>query len=201
MTPEQDRFTPQHSVYVLLFALFLWSVPELDNAFGIGLPFTILPVAMLVMAVVCWPIVVIWHLYRRRWRLFASALLAPLPAIALVAALAHAGLDPTWVRFQLKKDAFLEEIAQLPNDKKAPRLLSWQWDQARDATSSFAAMVYDESDEFARDSASHSVEWQQRLVALDQQGRSVPGYRQSSREDIRVRQIEGHFYLVEEIVD
>src|SRR5258707_7019817 len=107
-----DRFTPSYLLLVMLVFLLFWYGNELDRIFNLYLflllvlliPALIVAVALLVGGIRAG--------LRRQWRRLASIVAAPPLAWALFASLSHTGISPEWVRFQLAKGSYLEQIAR-----------------------------------------------------------------------------------------
>jgi hypothetical protein len=130
----------------------------------------------------------------RRWILALAAL--PLPC--LVAAffwIDRFDLIPQSiafaddVRFELSVDRYLKDIAAIPARPNERRLVTWPWREFEFAPTQpwFVELVYDESDEVAREQDARSTEWRDRMVAKDSRFSSCA-------QD--VRRLRDHFYLV-----
>ena len=200
---QQDRFTASYGVWFALFLILTDANIGLNLAPTPTFALFILLLLSLTVGIFLWPATLARHLWHRRWRRVVSLIAGTIVAFSLFSGLRLAGLDTTWVSFQLHKQSYLADIAKLPQDNAHPRLLSWPWDKTGFAgiANSEESIVYDESDQLDLTEAQRSLAWKQRAWAIDTPGKSIPGYRLGSDAETSVRRLEGHFYLVTEIYD
>lgn len=96
---------------------------------------------------------------------------------------------------------FAARIAQTPRTAGQPRLLDWAWKETGAAIGAqiFETIVYDESDEIGRPPAALSAGWRARASVRLKDIAERIGHR-NRNDEVDVRRIDDHFYLVTETI-
>jgi hypothetical protein len=143
---EYKWFAPVHFYVWIGAATIFYSSEALDRVAGLWLlvvPLVVIPFFIALTTFVCG---LLGNIRARRWKRLLSVVTAPLLASGLLAAVGHYGLDPDWLRFQLKREHYLE----LAHDSHvtSPKHLEWSWGDTGGATvvNIFYTLIYDESD-------------------------------------------------------
>ncbi len=171
--PNPDRFTAKHVAMQLGFAIFLLFSDELDRIFNLYL--LVVPLLLIPFGVVAATFLhaVASSIYKRRWRLLASALAAPPIVATILALLAHYKLNPDWLHFQLTCTEYKKEITNDLHPSPGPRTWSWGDTGGAGVANVFKKVVYDKSDDIINETK-----------------------KSTSNMDISVRSFGDHFYLV-----
>jgi hypothetical protein len=196
-----DRFTPWYLPLVMFVFLLFWCGNELDRIFNLYL--FILPVLFIPCLIVTVALFVggLRAGLRRHWRRLASVVAAPPLAWAFFASLNHTGISPEWLRFQLAKGPYLEQITRSERGSDGLRFKVFNWGSAGGVGvgERFYTLVYDESDGIALPADERTTTWKQRVGP----GTGSQLYSILQPEDehhsTKVKLVEGHFYLVTEV--
>jgi len=188
-----DRFSTYYFIVTFLVFTFICFGNELDRAFNLYIllvPILLIPAGILSISLL---VSLGVSLFRRQWRRALSILCAPILAAGLLWGCAQAGLTPTWIRFQLTKSYFEDEV--LRSSQQPPRLIAFPWGETGGAavTNSIFTLVYDESDEIRLPIGMRSASW---LERSRQDRRMRPIAAGIGVSDIR--HLSGHFYAVTE---
>jgi hypothetical protein len=197
---SRDKFSISHFVWIALLCLLFASSNDLDRIFNLYLALVPLLLLPALAITIYWSVALIRNIVLRRWRRVASVLTAPVMAYIIFAGAGAAGIDSKWIRFEIGKHYYLDQIVKLPVTGE-PRFKMFDWRQTGGVavTNFIYTLIFDESDEIALAPDERSKEWQQRA------GKMCPGTIMcvvvNPREgmSVTVRRIEGHFYLVTEI--
>jgi hypothetical protein len=163
----RDQFSFSYFAWIVLVCLLFASGKDLDRVFNLYLALVPLLYIPALAVTIYWIIALIRNLLLRRWRRVISILAAPLAAYLLFAAANAAGVNSEWIRFELWKHLYVDEIGRLANTD-APRIKFFDGGQTGGSRrSKFAyTVVYDESDEIARPPSERSTAWQDRATKL-----------------------------------
>jgi hypothetical protein len=179
-TPDAktDKFTLSYSAWIGVPILLLVLGGELDRIFNLHLLLVPLILIPALAAGIAWLIALIANASRRRWRRVASILAAPVVAGSFFAILNVLGVDPDRIRFELNRQYYLDQVAQIPRVENEPRAKSFPWRETGGAVGAniLRTLEFDESDQIA---------------ASDDQT-SDRSYSKS------VRALRDHFYIVTE---
>jgi hypothetical protein len=203
VSEKQDVFTLSYGLAVGAAIAYWSAIQELRHVLGHGVLLMFLGgVAVLAVAFFLLQALV-RHVWAWRWRRIVSLIVMPfVVTVPLLGALGQ-GIDASWLRLQVTKPFFLADLPARMLGDTAPRLLAWNWDigGTRDGYDSEASLVYDESDEFANAHSGWSTALKERMAAPE--FRNLAGFRNSFSGDgwIKIRRLDGHFYLVTEIYD
>jgi hypothetical protein len=197
---SRDKFSISYFIWIALLCLLFASGNDLDRIFNLYLALVPLLFLPALAIAIYWSVALIRNIFLRRWRRVASVLTAPVMAYIIFAGAGVAGIDSQWIRFEIGKQYYVDQIAKLPQTDE-PRFKIFEWGQTGGAgvTNLVFTLIYDESDEIGLAPEGRSKEWQQRA------GRMCPGTMMCSitnpygEMSITVKRIEGHFYLVTEI--
>jgi hypothetical protein len=156
---RSDQFTPWYFLLVMsIFLLFWYSADYNLPLLLLWLPIALIgTVVLLVQAILC--------CLRRQGRRLASIAAAPFLAWAILASLAHMGFDSHWVRFQLQKWAYLEQIARCDCGPDGLRFKTFDWGDTGELVSPniFYTLVYDESDEIVLSADKRTAAWKRKV--------------------------------------
>jgi hypothetical protein len=131
----------------------------------------------------------------------ASIVAAPPLAWALFVSLSHTGISPEWLRFQLAKESYLEQVARSERGPDGLRFKVFDWGSVGGVAvpNFFYTLVYDESDEIALPANERTMAWKQRVGSgIGSQLYSIL-QPENERHSTKVQLLEGHFYLVTEV--
>lgn len=112
------------------------------------------------------PLLLVWlvlmfivNMWRRQWLRLLSLLAAPSIAFIVFWGLTQIA-NPWWIRFQLNKSYYSEQVAELPATRGKPRYKEFDWGVTGSvAASCYYALIYDESDKaFQQDDKNISTE-------------------------------------------
>jgi hypothetical protein len=195
----RDQFSFSYFAWIVLVCLLFASGRDLDRLFNLYLLLVPLLYIPALAVTIYWIIAMIRNLLLRRWRRVISILAAPLAAYLLFAAANAAGVNSEWIRFELWKHRYVDEIGRLANTD-APRIKLFDWGQTGGAgVPNFAyTLVYDESDEIVRPPSERSTAWQDRASKLCPDTTMCATSSPPSGIYVTVKKLEGHFYLVTE---
>jgi len=197
---SRDKFTFSYFVWVALLCLLFAFGSDLDRIFNLYLALVPLLLLPALATAIYWSVALIRNIVLRRWRRVASVLAAPVMAYIILAGAGAAGIDTQWIRFEIGKGYYIDQVAKLPETDE-PRFKIFPWGETGGAavTNIIYTLIYDESDEIGLAPEARSKEWRQRM------GKMCPGTMMCSitnphgEMSIAVKRIEGHFYLVTEI--
>jgi hypothetical protein len=197
---RRDKFSISYFVWVALLCLLFAFGSDLDRIFNLYLALVPLLVLPALAIAIYWIVALIRNIVLRRWRRVASVLAAPVMAYIIFAGAGAAGISPDWIRFEIGKGYYTDQVAKLPETGE-PRFKIFDWGQTGGVavTNIIYTLIYDESDEIGLAPEARSKEWLQRA------GKMCPGTMMCSitnphgEMSIIVKRIEGHFYLVTEI--
>jgi hypothetical protein len=196
---RRDKFSLSYFVWVTLLFLLFASSNDLDRIFNLYLVLVPLLVLSALSITICWTATLLHNLWLRRWRRVVSVLAAPVAAYALFAAANAAGVTPQWVRFELGRRYYTDEIAKLAKTDEA-RFKTFDWGRTSgDGVANIIyTLVYDESDEILLPQTQRSKAGQERAR------KRCPGtimcslLTPPSEGSPTAIRIEGHFFLVTE---
>jgi hypothetical protein len=148
---KPDKFTLSYSLWIGAPILILVLGGELDRIFNLHIllvPLILIPALAAGMA---WLVALIQSASRRRWRRVASIVAAPVIAVSFFAILNVLGIDPDRVRFELSRQYYLDQIAQIPRVGNEPRFKSFPWGETGGAVGAnvFRTLEFDESGQIA----------------------------------------------------
>lgn len=199
---KADAFTPWYTVWTGAFFLLVWLDRDLDRIFNLY----ILLVPLLAVAALVWLAPMIIGLgvnaFKRRWRRVISILVAPVIAWSFFSALGPLGVTTERVRLELWKSDHLAQVDALPTSDDGIRLKTWNWGETGGVAvpNFFWTLVYDDSDQIALPPSSWSVAWVEKTGQVGSPLYSIVHNRRDSKDYyVSVRQLNGHFYLVEEL--
>ncbi len=146
------------------------------------------------------------NLFARRWRRASSIVAAPIIIYSLVPLLGWLGLPPDrdLILLRLWKSSYMADVEAIPVKGGHLRLKTWDFGEVGGVATSnvFWTLVYDESDLLALPPAAWSAEAIQN--ANEDSGTTFHSFIHGASEDgnhnIQVKHLEGHFYVVVEIV-
>ncbi len=168
---ERDRFSFDYCLYGLAFFL-VFPISECfpgDNGADIAVFFLMLFVGFILA--LFFIIILIMHLWKKRWRRAASLFISPFIGVAVSLVITRSQF-PHWLYLQVHKSAYLEQIAREPHVKDAPMKKSFHvggYGMVASAGGEYS-IDYDESDAVA----------------------TLP----KTNPCVSVAHLEGHFYYV-----
>jgi hypothetical protein len=197
---RRDKFSLSYFVWIALLCLLFASGNDLDRIFNLYLALVPLLLLPALAIAIYWGVALIRNIVLRRWRRVASVLAAPVMAYVMFAGAWAAGISSEWIRFEIGKSYYIDQVARLP-DTGEPRFKTFDWGGTGGAavTNIMYTLIFDESDEIALAPEARSKEWRQRA------GKMCPGTMMCSILNppegfsVTVKRIEGHFYLVTEM--
>jgi hypothetical protein len=196
----QDKFSIAYFVWIVLVCLLFASGKDLDRIFHLWLALVPLLLLPALAVTICWIVALVRNIRLRRWRRVASVLAAPIAAYVVFAAARAAGVNSEWIRFEIGKHYYFDQIAALPPTGEL-RFKIFEWGETGGAgvANSIYTLIYDESDEISLPPADRSKAW------LDRANKLCPGTVMRSilnpsgiptELSVAVKKIDGHFYLV-----
>jgi hypothetical protein len=189
----RDGFSLSYALWSAACLLAFISSHEIEIAYG-PLGFLVallaLPAAAIILSWMAFALA--RHLTGRRWRRVASILIGPPVMIGFALLLMSIGLDPTWLRFEMKKPEYLRDLAQRRSHD--PRMAQWHWGDTGLAITASATytIVFDESGQIALPSEQRSNGWRVRADRAEITSLLDPEHLGG------VRKLDEHFYLVEQ---
>jgi hypothetical protein len=184
-----------------MLALFLLYVfgNDLDRVYNLWLalvPILLLPTAILAIFFL---VSLLANLINRRWRRLASLIASPVLAAVPLVLLGHLGITPSWLRFEMWRDYYEQEVAQIIRHESEPRFKSFDWGGTGGAAviNFDYALIFDESDEIALPPAQRSPLWW-RQAAME---KLKQVYLLDKSNTPHVTRISGHFYLFTQRLD
>lgn len=194
---SHDRFSFSYFLWVALIFLLFASGPDLDRIFNLYLllvPLLWLPALVVAIYLI---IALIRNVLLKRWRRVVSVLVAPVAAYILFVVASAVGVNSEWIRFEIGKHYYIDEIARLAKTDE-PRFKMFDWGQTGGAgVPNFVyTLVYDESDEISLPQAERSKAWQDKASKLCPADVFCPILSTPSGIFVNARKIDGHFYLV-----
>lgn len=197
---RRDTFSISYFMWIALLCLLFAFSSELDRIFNLYLALVPLLLLPALAIAIYWIVALIRNIVLRRWRRVASVLVAPVAAYVVFAAAWAAGISPDWIRFEIGKAYYIDQVAKLPETGESRfKIFDWGEKGGVAVTNIIYTLIYDESDEIGLAPEARSKEWQRRA------GKLCPGTMMCSitnppgEASIFVKRIEGHFYLVTEI--
>lgn len=170
-----DKFSLFHVQLQLILACYFFVAYYLDQI--LNFYFLLIPIVGLpaIIVGILWIRTIILSLFRKKWRMLVSAVIAPLIIWPLMALIIHSGFNPEWVRFEINKRNYEETVRRL--DGPYPHQYSWDWGTTGGAgvVNVISVLKYDESDKIMPKNNKESM---------------------AGRENTDVRNFGNHFYLV-----
>ena len=195
-TAPADRFTATHFYLCLLCFLLVTFSHELDRILNLWLllvPLLLLPLGLLLLTLAS---SIIRNAMGGRWRRAVSAAIAPFAAAIPLILCYQLGITPTWLRFQLSRTHFENEVALTATTDGTPRLRAFAWGETGGAAVAniFHTLVFDESDEISLPLERRSASWLER--AKDQ--RQLYSILRE-QGDPTVQRLSRHWYVVTQL--
>jgi hypothetical protein len=195
----QDSFSISYFLWIMSVWLLFASGNDLDRIFNLWLALVPLLFLPAFVVAICCVIALVRNLRLGRWRRVASVLAAPIAAYIVFAGARAAGIDSEWIRFEIGKRYYIDQIAQLPHTGE-PRLKMFDWGQTGGAgvPNFIYTLIYDESDEISRSAEGRSKEWKDRASRLCAGTTMCPLLEAPPNMSTTVKNLEGHFYSLTE---